>query len=106
PRIIAWLRKIEAISRPRLVVLFSPLGERVLGLVCTLLAVVLILPIPLGNMLPALAVSVLSFSLIQRDGLIALVGYGITAASATVLTLAAHIVVKALMHGWAVLSHA
>jgi hypothetical protein len=106
PRIIAWLRKIEAISRPRLVVLFSPLGERVLGLVCTLLALVLILPIPLGNMLPALAVSVLSFSLIQRDGLIALVVYGITAASATILTLAAHIVVKALQQGWAVLSHA
>jgi hypothetical protein len=106
PGAIAWLRRIEAVSRPRLVVLFGPVGERVIGLVCTLLALVLILPIPLGNMLPALAVSVLSFSLIQRDGLIALLGYAVTAASATILVLAAHIVVRALQHFWALLSHA
>lgn len=105
-RAIGWLERIEAISRPRLVILFGPVGERVLGLVCTVLALVLILPIPLGNMLPALAVSVLSFSLIQRDGLIALVGYAVTAASATVLVLAAHIVVRALQQVWTVLSHA
>jgi hypothetical protein len=106
PRLIAWLERIEAVSRPRLAVLFNPIGERLIGVVCTLLALVLILPIPLGNLLPALAVSVLSFSLIQRDGLFALAGYAITAASATVLILAAHIVVRALQHGWAVLSHA
>lgn len=105
-RAIGWLRRIEAVSRPRLSILFGPVGERVLGLVCTVLALVLILPIPLGNMLPALAVSVLSFSLIQRDGLIALVGYAVTAASATVLVLAAHIVVRALQQVWTVLSHA
>ncbi|MBI1199010.1 MAG: exopolysaccharide biosynthesis protein [Phenylobacterium sp.] len=105
-RAIGWLRRIEAVSRPRLSILFGPVGERVIGVVCTALALVLILPIPLGNMLPALAVSVLSFSLIQRDGLIALVGYAVTAASATVLVLAAHIVVRALQQVWTVLSHA
>ena len=89
PRLIPALQKIEAISRPRLVALFNPVGERLIGLLCTL-----ILPIPLGNILPALAVSVLSFSLIQRDGLIALIGYAVAFTSASVLVIAAHIVVS------------
>lgn len=98
PRLIPALQKIEAISRPRLVVLFNPIGERLIGLVCTALAVVLILPIPGGNILPALAVSALAFALIQRDGLIALGGYAVAVASASILVLAAHIVVSMLQH--------
>lgn len=103
PRLIPWLKKLEAVSRPRLAVLFNPVGERVMGVVCTVLALVLILPIPLGNVLPALAVSALSFSLIQRDGVVALVGYLIALASGTVLGLVAHIIVKAFEHLSAVL---
>jgi hypothetical protein len=106
PRVIPWLQKVEAVSRPRLVVLFGPVGERVIGLVCTALAIVLILPIPLGNILPALAVSVLSFSLIQRDGLIAVAGYLIALASASILVLAAHIIVSMFRHMWAVVAPA
>lgn len=95
-RAVPWLRKIEAVSRPRLGFLFGAVGERLIGLICTLLAVVLILPIPGGNMLPGLTVTVLAFSLIQRDGLIALTGMGLAAASATVLVAAAHIIVSLL----------
>lgn len=106
PRLIPPLQRIEAVSRPRFVILFNPVGERLIGLLCTLLAVVLILPIPLGNILPALAVSVLSFSLIQRDGLIALVGYAIAITSASVLVLAAHIVVSIIQQALASFSPA
>ena len=104
PRVIPWLKKIEAISQPRLVFLFNPLGERLIGVLCTLLAIVLILPIPLGNILPALAVTVLAFSLIQRDGLIALAGYGIAITSASVLALAAHILVITIQQALAMFS--
>ena len=104
PRVIPWLQKIEAISQPRLVFLFNPVGERLIGVLCTLLAIVLILPIPLGNILPALAVTVLAFSLIQRDGLIALAGYGIAITSASVLALAAHILVITIQQALAMFS--
>lgn len=104
PRVLPWLRRVEAVSKPRLASLFGPVGRRVIGLVCSALALVLILPIPLGNMLPALAVSTLSFSLIQRDGLVALIGLAIAAASAGVLALAAHIIVKALQQMLTVLA--
>jgi hypothetical protein len=105
-RAIPWLRRAEAVSRPRLAVMFTPAGQRLIGGVCTVLAVVLILPIPLGNMLPALAVSTLSFSLIQRDGLIALAGHAAAVASAGVLAVTGHIIVRAMQQMWALVGAA
>jgi hypothetical protein len=67
-----------------------------IGIVCTLLAAVLILPIPLGNMLPATAVTVLALSLIQRDGLLAILGYLLAMASAAVLVLSGSLIVAAI----------
>lgn len=106
PKVIPILRRIEAVSRPRFVFLFGNVGERLLGLVCTALAIVLILPIPGGNILPAMAVSALSFALIQRDGLIALIGYALAITSASILVLAAHIVVRMFLHVLSVISPA
>lgn len=106
PRVIRWLRRIESVSRPRLTFLFGPVGQRLIGLVCTVLAVVLILPIPLGNLLPAASVSVLALALIQRDGILALIGYGAALASASVLVLAASVVIKAFQGLMALLSAA
>ena len=106
PRFIKWIRKAEAVSKPRYGLLFGPVGERLIGLVCLALALVLILPIPWGNMLPALAVSALAFSLIQRDGVIALIGYALAITSASVLALAAHIIVRMFMHAWTVVTAA
>ncbi len=97
-RALPWLRRVEAVSRPRFGWLFSDWGQRVIGIICTALAFVLILPIPLGNILPALAVAVLSFSLVQRDGVLAVLGFALAAASAGVLVLAGHVVIRALQH--------
>jgi hypothetical protein len=96
PRVLRWLRSVEAVSRPRLLFLFGSWGHRAIGLVCTMLALVLILPIPLGNMLPAAAVSVLSLSLVQRDGLLALFGYALAVLSGGVLVLAANLIARGL----------
>lgn len=99
PRALWALQLVEAVSRPRLTLLFSPPGERFIGLVCTVLALVLILPIPLGNMLPAATVSVLALSLIQRDGILALAGFVLAGLSGGVLILAANLIIKAA-HGF------
>jgi hypothetical protein len=106
PRLVGGLKKVEAVSKPRLAIIFGPVGERLLGVVVLALALVLILPIPGGNILPALAVSALSFALIQRDGLIALLGYLIAIVSASVLVAAAHIIVRMFTHFWTVISPA
>ena len=91
-RMVPWLRRMEAVSRPRLGFVLNGAGRRLIGLICTLLALVLILPIPLGNMLPAATVSVFSLALIQRDGAVALAGYAFAAASLGLLVLAAQLV--------------
>jgi hypothetical protein len=103
-RLTPWLARIEQASRPRLGFLFGSVGDRAIGVICTLLALVLILPIPLGNILPAAAISVLSLSLALRDGVLALVGYGLAGLSATVLALAAGVVVEAAQRVLALVS--
>lgn len=105
-RMIPWLEKAEAISKPRLGILFGPVGERMIGLLCLVLALILILPIPGGNIPPALAVATLSFALIQRDGLIALLGYAMVAASGAVLVVFAHIIVSTFEHFLSVITPA
>jgi hypothetical protein len=92
---LPWLEKLEKISSPRWTGIFGPVGDRVLGLVCFLLSLILILPIPFGNMLPAAAISLLAFGLIQRDGLLAIVGYLAAASSWAVLGLSAKVIFSA-----------
>jgi hypothetical protein len=103
PRVLPWLRRAESVSRPRLGFLFGAPGVRAIGLICTLLGLVLIMPIPFGNMLPGAAVSVLALSLVQRDGALLLFGYALSAASAGVLVLAAGVVARVLQQAMALL---
>jgi hypothetical protein len=75
-----WLARAEKLLKPRLTWLAYPPAEHVIGVLCLVLAIVLVLPIPLGNMAPALAICLLSFGLLERDGvwvaLGAIVGIG------------------------------
>jgi hypothetical protein len=66
--------------------------------VCFVLALVLILPIPGGNFLPGVTVSVLALALVQRDGLLALFGYALAALSASILVLAAGLISRGAHH--------
>lgn len=84
-RLIPLLQRIEKVSRPRLGFLFGAVGDRVIGLTCFALALVLLLPIPLGNMAPAAAIAAFGLAMVQRDGILALIGYATTALSAGLL---------------------
>lgn len=105
-RLMPWLERIEHVSRPRLGFFFGPIGDRVLGLVCTSLSLVLILPVPLGNLLPAAAIGALSLSLILRDGILAILGYALAAASWGVLVAGAAVVVGFARHALTLLGAA
>jgi hypothetical protein len=72
--VVPWLRRAERLSRPRWAWLAAGLAERLIGLACVVLSIVLILPVPFGNMGPALAICVLCFALMQRDGKATLAG--------------------------------
>ena len=90
------VRRMELVTRPRLQLLFLPAGERLIGIVCTLLAMVLVLPIPLGNLAPGATVAVLALSLLQRDGLMVLLGYLMAAVSVGLLVVSAGVVAAAV----------
>ncbi len=55
------------------------LAERLIGLVCVVLSVVLILPVPFGNMGPGVAMCILAFALLERDGKATLAGLVVAA---------------------------
>lgn len=78
-----WLAKAERLMRPRHEFLARPPAEYVVGLVCLILSIILFLPIPLGNMLPAFTICVLSLGVLERDGL--WIGFGLAFALAAVL---------------------
>ncbi len=71
---LPWLQKIERLLKPRMGLCINPPFERVIGAVCFLLAAIVFLPIPLGNMLPSFAICLLSLAIIERDGLLSLIG--------------------------------
>jgi hypothetical protein len=81
---VPTLRWLERLLVPRLDPL---LNERLIGAACLLLAVILVLPIPLGNMLPAFGIAAFSLGLLQRDGLAVLVGWAATLASLALVAL-------------------
>lgn len=66
------LRRIEAVSRPRLTAIAG--RERLLGAACLLLAVIVALPIPFWNMPPAICLLLIALGMLQRDGLLVLAG--------------------------------
>jgi hypothetical protein len=70
--VVPVLRWIEHVSHPRLEALAR--RERLLGIVCLILSVVLVLPIPFWNLPPALSLVAIAFGMLQRDGLIVVLG--------------------------------
>lgn len=74
-RLAPWLARAERLLRPRLPVLTHRPAENIVGAVSLVLAVILFLPLPLGNILPALTISLFSFAMLERDGLWVLAGF-------------------------------
>ncbi|MGD9481104.1 exopolysaccharide biosynthesis protein [Shinella sp. G-2] len=70
--LIAWAEKI--MRRDRLAVLTSKPVQMLLGFPIFLLAIAIALPIPFGNFLPAFALIVIAVALLERDGLVTLIG--------------------------------
>ena len=85
-RISPWLKRAERLLRPRLSWLALPPMEYAIGALCLLLAIVLTLPIPLGNVLPAMAISLLALAVLERDGLWVLAGLAVALVSMLVVS--------------------
>ncbi len=91
-----WLGRLEILARPRWsLICTSGLGRGVLGILISLMAISMLIPIPATNTLPAMGIFITSFGLIEEDGLICLLGMGVCLLGAAVSTS----VILALIYG-------
>ncbi len=88
------LRKMEQYIRPRYWPFSTMIGERLVGVLCALLSILVILPIPGANWVPAFSMVLMGLSLSERDGLLLVtglaIGAGFLAVFATVVGAASH----------------
>jgi hypothetical protein len=64
-----WLKRTERLLRPRMKFLSNPLAQRLLGVFALWLSIILVLPIPLGNVPPATALCLIALGLLAADGI-------------------------------------
>ncbi len=69
-----WLGWVERFSRPRLQFITGPRFERLMGLFLMLFCASILVPLPLTNTVPGLAVALTAFGMINRDGLLVVLG--------------------------------
>jgi hypothetical protein len=76
-RALPHLERAEALLRPRLTFLLSWTGERLIGVAILILALVLALPIPFANWLPAFAIAIVGLAIVEKDGAAVLAGLAV-----------------------------
>jgi hypothetical protein len=69
-RVIPRLIWVEQMIKPRYWPFWRRRGDRVIGIIALIMAIVITLPIPLGNWLPAFATALLGLALSERDGIL------------------------------------
>ncbi|MBN8530449.1 MAG: exopolysaccharide biosynthesis protein [Alphaproteobacteria bacterium] len=66
--ILPYLRKVECVTAPRWKWMLNPPMDKLIAAVCVFLSLMIMLPVPFGNALPALAICFFSIAMMQRDG--------------------------------------
>lgn len=94
-----WLRRIEALSHPRLIALTRPPMDRIMGLALVLFSASILVPLPLTNTVPGFAVVVIAMGLLQRDGILVLGGALLGTAWIATLVLTGASLISLIM-GW------
>ncbi|MBE9011174.1 exopolysaccharide biosynthesis protein [Pseudanabaenaceae cyanobacterium LEGE 13415] len=84
---IPFLQKLERFVEPRWSVLTTPEAERVVGVMILLLSFIIALPIPFGNMLPAIVIVLICLGLIEKDGLMIAISAMLTGITPALLLL-------------------
>jgi hypothetical protein len=72
--IVPWLERVEQVIGPRHLWVTEPIGERVIGSLAFAFSLAVFVPVPFGNMPPALGLALFALGLLERDGRVILVG--------------------------------
>lgn len=95
---LPWLRRLEALTKPRMsYICTSLLGRIIIGVAIALMAISMMIPIPGTNTLPAIGIFVTAFGLQEDDGFISLGGLVICLMA---LVLSSSIIVATIWGGY------
>ena len=72
--VVRYLAMIESWLKPRWTFLTTGSMERVIGAYLAFLTLVLLVPVPFGNALPAFGIAIIAAGLIEKDGVAIVVG--------------------------------
>lgn len=100
-RVLKPLRMVERLARPRLSIMTSEVSEVLIGVACSVLCLILMLPIPGGNFVPSLIIAAFGFGLMQRDGAVILAGWLGAAAFSAFIWLAWEVVSRVIGNSFA-----
>ena len=70
-----YLYKLERFTRKRLTFMDFPIAKRVIGLIIFFLATITLTPIIFANSVPGVAIALISFGFLNKDGLIVIIGF-------------------------------
>ena len=80
-----WFGWLERVAHPRLTFLTGKKSERLVALFLTAFSASVLLPIPGTNTVPGIAVAIVAFGLMARDGILVLLGGALGTAWVTML---------------------
>jgi hypothetical protein len=96
-KMVPRLEWVEKIAKPRFTILTGRMGTILIGVVVLFMAIILILPLPPGgNFPPALACAVLGMGLVERDGVIVLLGLIASVAATVAVTAVTVLFIRSL----------
>ena len=72
------LRWLESWIKPRWLLLSSQYAKPFIGFVVLMLAIIVAVPFPFSNLLPAVAMLFIAIGLLERDGLFVAIGLGVS----------------------------
>lgn len=96
-KINPWLLKAETYIKPRASFLAVQPFEFLVGISCLFMAMIIFLPIPFGNLLPAVSVCLFSLGVLGRDGAWILGGFAFMGLSILIVGGVAYAFVKAAL---------
>jgi len=73
-KLVPVLRALEILVQPRLGAVWSAAGTRFVGIFAFIISVIAVIPLPFSGWLPAISLVLIAAGLLERDGLVVVVG--------------------------------
>jgi hypothetical protein len=95
--LIPYIIRLEFLLKPRLSFLIEPPLDKFIAGICFLMAIIMSLPMPLGNWFPAFTICLFALAILERDGVVVLLGLISALMSITLISTIVFAILKATL---------